>query len=111
MPKLPAIGVEFLVMLAVVPAVLLLASCVRGDNPDPLDSVKRPRGAAPARPVPAPAPERPAVRDALERLGSYRGLVRRYNPPFTRSRHEALGPEQLLMARFRPDGVLVPAGR
>jgi branched-chain amino acid transport system substrate-binding protein len=55
--------------------------------------------------------ERPAVRDALERLGSYRGLVRRYNPPFTRERHEALGPEQLLMARFRPDGVLVPDRR
>ena len=55
--------------------------------------------------------ERPAVRDALERLGSYRGLVRRYNPPFTRERHEALGPEQLLMARFRPDGVLVPDGK
>lgn len=52
--------------------------------------------------------ERPAVRDALEKLGSYHGLVRRYNPPFTRDRHEALGPEQLLMARFRPDGVLVP---
>jgi branched-chain amino acid transport system substrate-binding protein len=55
--------------------------------------------------------ERPAVRDALERLGSYRGLVRLYNPPFTRERHEALGPEQLLMARFRPDGVLVPDRR
>jgi branched-chain amino acid transport system substrate-binding protein len=55
--------------------------------------------------------ERPAVRDALEKLGSYRGLVRRYNPPFTRERHEALGPEQLLMARFRADGVLVPASR
>ena len=55
--------------------------------------------------------ERPAVRDALERLGSYRGLVRRYNPPFTPDRHEALGPEQLLMARFRPDGVLVPDRR
>ena len=53
--------------------------------------------------------ERPAVRDALEKLGSYRGLVRRYNPPFTRDRHEALGPEQLLMARYRADGVLVPA--
>nr|WP_314628258.1 ABC transporter substrate-binding protein [uncultured Noviherbaspirillum sp.] len=52
--------------------------------------------------------ERPAVRDALEKLGDYRGLVRRYSPPFTRERHEALGPEQLLMARFRPDGVLVP---
>jgi hypothetical protein len=24
---------------------------------------------------------------------------------------KALGPEQLLMARFRPDGVLVPAGK
>lgn len=52
--------------------------------------------------------ERSAVRDALERLGNYQGLVRRYNPPFTRDRHEALGPEQLLMARFRADGVLVP---
>lgn len=54
--------------------------------------------------------ERPAVRDALERLGSYRGLVRLYQPPFTQDRHEALGPEQLLMARFRADGALVPAG-
>ncbi|WP_194711339.1 ABC transporter substrate-binding protein [Noviherbaspirillum soli] len=55
--------------------------------------------------------ERPAVRDALERLGSYRGLVRLYQPPFTKDRHEALGPEQLLMARFRADGALVPAGK
>ena len=55
--------------------------------------------------------ERPAVRDALEQLHSHRGLVRRYNPAFTRERHEALGPEQRLMARFRPDGVLVPAGK
>ncbi|MFS0754118.1 ABC transporter substrate-binding protein [Noviherbaspirillum sp. 1P10PC] len=55
--------------------------------------------------------ERPAVRDALERLGSYRGLVRLYQPPFTKDRHEALGPEQLLMARFRADGTLVPAGK
>lgn len=55
--------------------------------------------------------ERPAVRDALEQLHSHRGLVRRYNPAFTRERHDALGPEQLLMARFRPDGVLVPAGK
>jgi len=53
--------------------------------------------------------ERPAVRDALEKLRSYHGLVKRYDPPFTRQRHEALGPRQLLMARFRPDGVLAPA--
>jgi branched-chain amino acid transport system substrate-binding protein len=53
--------------------------------------------------------DRLAVRDALEKLRSYRGLVRRYDPPFSPQRHEALGPEQLLMARFRPDGVLAPA--
>jgi branched-chain amino acid transport system substrate-binding protein len=53
--------------------------------------------------------DRRAVRDALEKLPSYRGLVRRYDPPFSPQRHEALGPEQLLMARFRPDGVLAPA--
>jgi branched-chain amino acid transport system substrate-binding protein len=53
--------------------------------------------------------DRAAVRDALEKIPDHRGLVRRYHPPFTPSRHEALGPEQLLMAHFRADGVLVPA--
>jgi len=53
--------------------------------------------------------DRRAVRDALERVGSHRGLVKDYAPPFTPARHEALGPEQLLMARYRADGVLVPA--
>jgi branched-chain amino acid transport system substrate-binding protein len=55
--------------------------------------------------------ERAAVRDALEKVGTHQGLVRRYAPPFTPTRHEALGPEQLLMARYRNDGVLVPAER
>ncbi len=53
--------------------------------------------------------ERPAVRDALERLPAHQGLVRRYSPAFAPGRHEALGKEQLLMARYRADGVLVPA--
>jgi branched-chain amino acid transport system substrate-binding protein len=53
--------------------------------------------------------DRTAVRDALEKVGAYNGLVRRYAPPFTARRHEALGTEQLLMARYREDGVLVPA--
>ncbi len=52
---------------------------------------------------------RPAIRDALERLPAHAGLVRRYAPAFTRERHEALDSRQLLMARYRPDGVLVPA--
>jgi branched-chain amino acid transport system substrate-binding protein len=54
--------------------------------------------------------DRKAVRDALERLGTYRGLVRTYAPPFTPARHEALGAGDLLLARYRADGVLVPAG-
>ncbi|MBA2674421.1 ABC transporter substrate-binding protein, partial [Ramlibacter sp.] len=53
--------------------------------------------------------DRAAVRDALEKVPSHNGLVRRYAPPFTRERHEALGAQQLLMARYRADGVLVPA--
>lgn len=52
---------------------------------------------------------RTAVRDALERLPTHQGLVRRYAPAFTAQRHEALGSQQLLMARYRRDGVLVPA--
>jgi branched-chain amino acid transport system substrate-binding protein len=53
--------------------------------------------------------DRKGVRDALERLPAWRGLVKRYAPPFTPARHEALGPGDLLMARYRADGVLVPA--
>ncbi len=52
---------------------------------------------------------RAAVRDALERLPAHQGLVRRYAPAFTPERHEALDSRQLLMARYRRDGVLVPA--
>jgi branched-chain amino acid transport system substrate-binding protein len=55
--------------------------------------------------------DRAAVRDALERVPLHEGLVRRYAPPFTPARHEALGAEQLLMARYRSDGVLVPADK
>ena len=55
--------------------------------------------------------DRAAIRDALEKVPSHDGLVRRYAPPFTPQRHEALTPNELLMARYREDGVLVPAGR
>lgn len=53
--------------------------------------------------------DRKAVRDALEKLPAWRGLIKNYAPPFTPARHEALGPDELLMARYRADGVLVPA--
>jgi branched-chain amino acid transport system substrate-binding protein len=52
--------------------------------------------------------ERAAVRDALERLGPFAGLVRTYDPPFTPDRHDALFPEDIFFARFNPDGSVVP---
>ncbi len=55
--------------------------------------------------------DRGAVRDALERVPSYRGLVRDYAPPFTPGRHDALTPEQVFMARFKADGEIVPVDR
>ncbi len=53
--------------------------------------------------------DRVAIRSALERVPEHQGLIKHYRPPFTSERHEALGPEELLIARYRADGVLVPA--
>jgi branched-chain amino acid transport system substrate-binding protein len=54
--------------------------------------------------------DRKTVRDALERVPAYDGLIKHYAQPFSPGRHEALDARDLLLARFRPDGVLVPAG-
>lgn len=43
---------------------------------------------------------REAVRNAMEQLGSYKGLVREYNRPFSKTDHEALDKQQLFMGRF-----------
>lgn len=51
--------------------------------------------------------DRKAVRDALERLGPYAGLVRSYAQPFTPDRHEALAPDVVFMAEYAEDGALV----
>jgi len=52
--------------------------------------------------------DRSKIRDALEQLGPYNGLVRRYSRPFTPTRHDALSQEQVFMARFTSDGTLIP---
>lgn len=52
--------------------------------------------------------ERARVRDALEQLPAYKGLVRNYERPFTPERHDALTPEQVFMARYTAQDVLVP---
>lgn len=53
--------------------------------------------------------QRDKVRRALEELPLHEGLVRNYAPAFTAERHDALGPEDFIMARFREDGTIVPS--
>jgi branched-chain amino acid transport system substrate-binding protein len=50
--------------------------------------------------------DRKAVRDALERLGPWQGLIRSYAQPFTPARHEALEPELVFMAEYGLDGAI-----
>ena len=52
--------------------------------------------------------DRGKIRDALEKLGPYAGLVRRYDKPFTPDRHDALSADQVFMARFDAHGALIP---
>ncbi|MBF0144799.1 MAG: DctP family TRAP transporter solute-binding subunit [Magnetococcales bacterium] len=55
--------------------------------------------------------ERKAVRDALESLAEYPGLIKRYNPPFTPDRHDALNADDYFLARFNQDGQLIGIDR
>lgn len=52
--------------------------------------------------------DRAQVRAAMEKLRDYDGLIRRYPMPFSATNHDALGPENVMMATFRPDGLIVP---
>ncbi len=52
--------------------------------------------------------DRRAIRDALEQLGPYDGLVRRYDPPFTSQRHDALSAQDLFFARYTTHDELIP---
>ena len=52
--------------------------------------------------------DRGAVRDALERVTRYRGLVRFFERPFTADNHDALGADDVFMAAYRPDGAIIP---
>ncbi len=55
--------------------------------------------------------DRHAVREAMENLGRHEGLVRTYDPPFTRERHDALSEADFQMARFTAGGRIVPEAR
>lgn len=52
--------------------------------------------------------DRSAVRQALENLGPYKGLVRPLDKPFTAKRHDALSINDVFMARFADDGAIEP---
>jgi branched-chain amino acid transport system substrate-binding protein len=52
--------------------------------------------------------DRGLVRDALESGIHLDGIVRHYRPAFSADKHDALSPDQVFMARFRKDGVIVP---
>lgn len=52
--------------------------------------------------------DRTAVRDALEQVRDYDGLVRHFPQPFTPDDHEALKAGDVFMARYRADGVIIP---
>jgi branched-chain amino acid transport system substrate-binding protein len=53
--------------------------------------------------------DRTAIRDALERVRNYRGLIKTYEAPFSPASHEALTEREVFMARFREDGAILPA--
>ena len=52
--------------------------------------------------------DRSAIRDALEQVSHYKGLIKDYEHPFTPDRHEALEERDVFMAHFMVDGSIIP---
>ncbi|TWI68596.1 amino acid/amide ABC transporter substrate-binding protein, HAAT family (TC 3.A.1.4.-) [Desulfobotulus alkaliphilus] len=52
--------------------------------------------------------EREKIRDALENIDFHGGIMKNYRPPFTPSRHDALGPEDFRIACFTEKGSIIP---
>jgi C4-dicarboxylate-binding protein DctP len=55
--------------------------------------------------------QREKIKEALENLKNYQGVLKRYNPPFTSKLHDALVEEDFYMAKFNSSGALVPIGK
>ena len=52
--------------------------------------------------------DRQTVRNALENLGDYEGLVRNYAPVFSRIKHDALDSSDFNLSQYDQNGVIVP---
>ena len=50
----------------------------------------------------------PAVAEALENISGYAGLIKHYQQPFTRERHDALYADDYFMAVYNQQGGLTP---
>lgn len=48
------------------------------------------------------------IRDTLERLPTYKGIVRTYSPAFSKNDHEALDSNDYSIARYNSNGELIP---
>lgn len=59
----------------------------------------------------AKSTDRILVRNALEKLGPYQGLLGQIDKPFTPKRHDALTISDAYMARFAEDGAIEPLDR
>jgi branched-chain amino acid transport system substrate-binding protein len=53
--------------------------------------------------------DRSAVRDALEHIESYQGLVKTYACPFTPQKHDGLDQNDFIMAKYDSNGHIVPS--
>ncbi|GAB7028328.1 ABC transporter substrate-binding protein [Geotalea toluenoxydans] len=52
--------------------------------------------------------DRAKVRNAMEKINSYSGLVKTYRPPFTPQRHEGLNASDYHLAIYDRDGTIMP---
>jgi branched-chain amino acid transport system substrate-binding protein len=51
---------------------------------------------------------RVAIQKAMQSIGTYEGVIRAYNQPFSDTNHDALTAEQVLFVRLQADGALFP---
>ena len=51
--------------------------------------------------------DRTKIRDMLERLSEYNGLIKKYSSPFTPQKHDALNINDFIIAKFNKQGHIV----
>jgi tripartite ATP-independent transporter DctP family solute receptor len=52
--------------------------------------------------------DRQAIRNAMEQIEKYDGVVKYYHPPFTKDRHDALDQSSFILCQYDQHGYIVP---